>query len=99
MLPPMTTMTITSDENNPTPSRFKKGDEGIIFYLTICNQTSIFCVIIYEANMKKLAALSLLLVLVSYATAQNWFKGTIDEALVKAKNDNKLVLINFFSSG
>jgi hypothetical protein len=49
--------------------------------------------------MKKVAALSLLLVFVSYATAQNWFKGTFDEALIKARSDSKMVLINFFSSG
>jgi hypothetical protein len=77
----------------------EKGDEVIIFCLTICNQISIFCVITYEVNMKKVAALSLLLILASSAAAQNWFKGTFDEALVKARSDSKMVLINFFSGG
>jgi hypothetical protein len=50
--------------------------------------------------MKKRLALSiLLLIFVSSAAGQNWFKGTFDEALGKAKNEGKMVLIDFFSGG
>lgn len=47
--------------------------------------------------MKKALTLALVLALASMATAQNWFKGTLDEATAKAKSDNKLVLIDFYS--
>jgi len=49
--------------------------------------------------MRKLRALSLVLILVSSASAQNWFKGTLEGALAKAKAENKKVLIDFFSGG
>jgi hypothetical protein len=49
--------------------------------------------------MKKAVALSALLVLTSAASAQNWFKGTLDQAVAKAKSENKLVLVNFYSGG
>jgi len=49
--------------------------------------------------MRKLAAFSLILVLVSSASAQNWFKGTLDEAMAKSKSENKKVLVDFFSGG
>ena len=52
-----------------------------------------------EAFVKKLIAIAGLLVLVSAASAQNWFKGTLDQAVAKAKNENKLVLVDFYSSG
>jgi len=41
--------------------------------------------------------LALLLVLASTASAQIWFKGTLDEALAKAKAEAKLVLVDFYS--
>ena len=47
--------------------------------------------------MKKLLVLSFVLVLASMASAQSWFKGTLDEAVAKAKGDHKLVLIDFYS--
>ena len=49
--------------------------------------------------MKKTAGFALLLVLAGAASAQSldWFKGTPDEAFVKAKAENKLVLIDFSS--
>ena len=47
--------------------------------------------------MKKFLTLSLVLVLASLASAQSWFKGTLDEAVVKAKSDHKLVLVDFYS--
>ncbi len=51
-------------------------------------------------SKKKYAALSLcLLFLVSSAFAQNWFKGTLDEAVAKARTENKKVLLDFFSGG
>ncbi len=49
--------------------------------------------------MRKIAALSVMLVLVASASAQNWFKGTLDEAIAKSKSENKRVLIDFFSGG
>lgn len=52
-----------------------------------------------EVTMRKLAAFSLILVLVSSASAQNWFKGTLDEAMAKSKSENKKVLVDFFSGG
>jgi hypothetical protein len=48
-------------------------------------------------QMKKAAALSLVLLLASAASAQNFFKGTLDEALAKAKTENKRVLLDFNS--
>ncbi len=47
--------------------------------------------------MKKFLTLSLVLVLASLASAQSWFKGTLDEAVAKAKIDHKLVLVDFYS--
>ncbi len=49
--------------------------------------------------MKKALALSFLLVLASTASAQDWFKGSLDAAVTKAKSGGKLVLIDFYSSG
>lgn len=49
--------------------------------------------------MKKAFAVLFLLVLASAAWAQNWFQGTLDQAIAKAKTENKLVLIDFFSGG
>jgi hypothetical protein len=49
--------------------------------------------------MKK--ALFLLMVLVfaagAFAQSPNWFKGTLDGAIAKAKADHKLVLVDFYS--
>jgi len=47
--------------------------------------------------MKKALTLSLVLVLASMASAQTWFKGSLDQAVAKAKSDHKLVLIDFYS--
>jgi hypothetical protein len=52
-----------------------------------------------EVSMKKIASLSILLLFASAAFGQAWFKGTLDEALAKAKSEKKLVLIDFYSSG
>jgi hypothetical protein len=53
-----------------------------------------------EVSMKKLFVLSLLLIfLSSFAVAQNWFQGSLDDAVAKAKSEDKLVLIDFFSDG
>ncbi len=49
--------------------------------------------------MKKVFAVSFLLVLASAASAQNWFKGSLDQAVAKAKSENKLVLVDFYSGG
>jgi hypothetical protein len=40
-----------------------------------------------------------LLALVSSASAQNWFRGTLDQAVAKARSENKLVLIHFDATG
>jgi hypothetical protein len=46
---------------------------------------------------KRLIGLAVLAAIVSSASAQNWFKGSLDEALAKAKSENKKVLVDFFS--
>jgi TRAP-type C4-dicarboxylate transport system substrate-binding protein len=54
-----------------------------------------------EGRMKKFAALAGLLLVASFAAAQTAavLTGPFDEALAKAKKENKLVLIDFYSSG
>ncbi len=52
--------------------------------------------------MKKLTFAAGLLLLASFAAAQTaapFLTGTLDEALAQAKKENKLVLIDFYSSG
>jgi hypothetical protein len=51
--------------------------------------------------MKKFAVIAGLLLVASFAAAQTAtvLTGTFDEALAKAKKENKLVLIDFYSSG
>lgn len=49
--------------------------------------------------MKKALGLSMVLLLAAAATAQTWFKGTLDQAMAKAKTENKLVLLDFYSAG
>ncbi len=47
--------------------------------------------------MKKAFALTAVLLLVSAATAQSFFKGTLDEAFAKAKAEDKQILLDFNS--
>ena len=47
--------------------------------------------------MKKLALIACLLSVVSAASAQSAFKGTLNEALAKAKVESKVVLVDFYS--
>ena len=48
--------------------------------------------------MKKIAVVSVLLLLASVAFAENnFFKGTLDEALAKAKAEGKKLLLDFNS--
>lgn len=49
--------------------------------------------------MKKMPVILAVLLLASSAAGQNWFKGTFDQALAESKNEGKMVLIDFFSSG
>jgi putative N-acetylmannosamine-6-phosphate epimerase len=49
--------------------------------------------------MKKALIITGVAVLAVSASAQNWFKGSLDQALAKAKGENKLVLVDFFSAG
>ena len=49
--------------------------------------------------MKKMPVILAVFLLVSSAAGQSWFKGTFDQALAKSKNEGKMVLIDFFSSG
>jgi len=51
--------------------------------------------------MKKIAAFAALLLLASFAAAQTAtvLKGPFDEALAEAKKKNKLILVDFYSSG
>ena len=50
--------------------------------------------------MKKvLAFLAIVLLVASFAAAQNWFKGSPAQAVGKAKSENKRVRLDFFSGG
>ena len=49
--------------------------------------------------MKRTLAVGCVFVLASFASAQNWFKGTLDQAVAKAKAENKLVVVDFYSAG
>lgn len=46
---------------------------------------------------KRFLGLVVLAAFVSTASAQSWFRGSLDEALAKAKSENKKVLVDFFS--
>jgi hypothetical protein len=50
-----------------------------------------------EVHMKKAASITIIFLLASVASAQNWFKGSLDEALAKAKSENKKILLDFTS--
>jgi hypothetical protein len=54
-----------------------------------------------EDRMKRLTVLAGLLLVASFAAAQTAtvLSGPFDEALAKAQKENKLVLIDFYSSG
>ncbi len=41
----------------------------------------------------------LLMASVLFADETIWFKGTLEEAKVKAKQENKLLIIDFYSDG
>jgi len=49
--------------------------------------------------MKKALTLAVVLVLAATASGQTWFKGSLDQAVAKAKSENKLVLLDFYSGG
>ena len=52
--------------------------------------------------MKKCISIAvLLLLLASFAFASDgvWFKGTFEQAKLKAKQENKLLIIDFYSDG
>ncbi|MCX6561352.1 MAG: hypothetical protein NTZ26_12665 [Candidatus Aminicenantes bacterium] len=50
--------------------------------------------------MKRAAlAIALLLAFAAAASAQGWFPGSFEEALAKAKTENKLVIVDFYSDG
>jgi hypothetical protein len=49
--------------------------------------------------MKKALLALAVLGLAATASAQTWFKGTLDQAIAKAKTEKKLVLLDFYSSG
>jgi len=51
----------------------------------------------YSSRMKKFLTLVLVLALAGMASAQTWFKGTLDAALAKAKAENKKLLLDFNS--
>ena len=50
-------------------------------------------------KLRKIASLSSLLLFAASASAQVFFQGTFDQALAKAKTENKRVLVDFFSGG
>jgi len=51
--------------------------------------------------MKKVAAFASLLLVAAFAAAQTAtvLSGPFDEALAKARKENKLILLDFYSSG
>jgi len=49
--------------------------------------------------MKKILIALVALAVAVPAAAQTWFKGTLDQAVAKAKTEKKLVLLDFYSSG
>lgn len=49
--------------------------------------------------MKKTSLILATLVLAATASAQTWFKGTLDQAVAKARTEKKLVLLDFYSGG
>jgi len=49
--------------------------------------------------MKKTLAFVFPFLLASAASAQNWFQGSLEQAVAKAKSENKLVLVDFYSGG
>ena len=49
--------------------------------------------------MKKAFAVLFISALASTALAQNWFQGTLDQAVAKARSENKLVIVHFDASG
>ena len=48
---------------------------------------------------KTMIAACALALLAGAAAGQVWFKGTVDEAVAKAKVEKKLVLVDFYSDG
>jgi Ca2+/H+ antiporter len=54
-----------------------------------------------EECMKKLTVVAGLLLVATFAVAQTAtvLSGPFDEALAKAKKENKLILVDFYSSG
>jgi len=48
---------------------------------------------------KNLIASWALMLLAGSVSGQVWFKGTVDEAVAKAKVEKKLVLVDFYSDG
>lgn len=49
--------------------------------------------------MKKAPLALAVFVFALTASAQTWFKGTLDQAVAKAKTEKKLVLLDFYSGG
>ena len=51
--------------------------------------------------MKKTAIVLFIILFSGFAAAQEsvWFKGTFEEAKANAKQENKLILIDFYSDG
>jgi hypothetical protein len=49
--------------------------------------------------MKKALVALAVLALAATASAQTWFKGTLDQAIAKARTEKKLVLLDFYSAG
>jgi len=48
---------------------------------------------------RTILGLALVLILASTASPQDWFKGSLDDAVAKAGTEGKKVLIDFFSYG
>jgi hypothetical protein len=52
-----------------------------------------------HGRMKKALIALAALAFAASAAAQSWQTGTLDQAVAKAKTENKLVLLDFYSGG
>jgi hypothetical protein len=68
--------------------------------MTLTGAFSYFIMAVRRVAMKKtMIAACALALLAGSAAGQVWFKGTVDEAVAKAKVEKKLVLVDFYSDG
>jgi hypothetical protein len=69
----------------------RRGDPSVGSVIAAPRETGILIL------KKILLCLLSIIVSASFVSAQDWFKGTLDEAFAKAKAENKRVLVDFSS--